>query len=379
MWLLVAGLIFVAAITIGIIFNLRFWPSLVAIHRSDQDESSSPFVSVLIPARNESRNLRRCLSSIQAQTYKQLEIICLDDRSEDDTAEIIEQFAATDPRVKLMRGANLPEGWVGKSHACAQLAGASSGDWLLFTDADTVHAPDSIQRAVATAMKRRADLLTGFPRILSNHALGNLVLPLMHFLIALHLPIFQVERSRKSMFMAAHGAFMLYRREAYEQIGGHGATKHRNALVEDMTMAKATKEAGYRVSLVDITPIVACEMYEQPAQVWNGFAKNIYNGIGRSTPLLFTLFLLYFSLYVFPIFIFLAFLSQGQLGYATLAFGIVVFGMLHKALVDRKFQVNGLWFLGISVSVCLLIAIGIRSWFLGVTSRGYEWKGRIYR
>ncbi len=379
MWLLVAGLIFTVALTIGIICNLRFWPSLITIHRTEEDERLSPFVSVLIPARNESRNIRRCLSSLQAQSYKWIEIICLDDRSEDDTAEIIAQTASTDSRVKLMRGAELPVGWVGKSHACAQLAEAAKGDWLLFTDADTVHSPDAIQRAVITAMKRRADLLTGFPRILSNHALGYLVLPLMHFLIALHLPVFQVERSKKSMFMAAHGAFMLYRREAYEQIGGHGALKHRNALVEDMTMAKATKEAGYLVSLVDISPIVACEMYDQPGQVWNGFAKNIYNGIGRSTSLLFTLFFFYFCLYVFPIVIFLILLSQGQLWLASLALGVVVLGMLQKALVDRKFQVNGLWFLGISISTCLLIAIGIRSWFLGITSRGYEWKGRIYR
>jgi chlorobactene glucosyltransferase len=378
MLILLIGAIFALMITLWIYVNLRAWPMLVPNVQFDEINANEPLVSILIPARNESRNIGRCIESLMNQEYKNMEIICLDDRSDDNTFEIVQKLATIDPRIKIIHGRELPAGWIGKPHACHQLSEVAIGDWLLFTDADTIHASDSVRRAIATAQARHADVLTGFPRIESTHTLGWLVLPLMHFLIALHLPTSRIEGSTKPMFMAAHGAFMLYQKRAYVAVGGHEAVQHRNALVEDMTMAKSAKSIGLCVTLVDITPTVACEMYEYPSQIWNGFAKNIYNGVGRSTLILFGIIVLYFTLYLLPVFLLIVFFISNQWLEALLAAWMVTFGIVHKAMVDQRFGVKKRWSLYFPLSIACMIAIALRSWLMGITGRGYEWKGRVY-
>ncbi|MCI3922528.1 glycosyltransferase [Paenibacillus sp. TRM 82003] len=386
-WLIAVWMGAAAATTGWLLYNLRQWPKLLSVDDGGANASEGeapkkrPFVSVLVPARNESRNIRRCVESLLAQRYDHYEILVLDDRSEDDTSAIVEALRnkADDRSLRLLRGAELPAGWVGKSHACAQLAGAAAGEWLLFVDADTIHRPEMLERAIATARARGADLLTGFPRPIASHLTGKLVLPLLHFVIALHLPLRQVERSPKPMFVAAHGAFLLLRRETYEAIGGHRSPLIRSSLVEDMAIARATKAAGRRVALVDIASVVDCEMYERSEDVWNGFAKNAYHGIGRSAVLLLGLLLVYAAMYVAPLLACALFAATGRFGFTVCCGLIYLMGCWQKASVDRTFVGNARLAWLHPVSLALLVGIALRSWAIALRGRGYTWKGRVYR
>ncbi len=371
--------------TVALMWNLQQWVRLngdvaESIARTCTGGSSRklPFVSVLVPARNEERSIAVCVQSLLKQRYENYEVIVLDDRSEDGTRMALARLASDHPRLAVIDGSELEPGWAGKNFACARLAAAAKGEWLLFVDADTVHAPDMLSSALAAAVRRGSGLLTGFPRIVSSHTLGWLVLPLLHFVISLHLPIRWVERSPLPRFAAAHGAFMLYRRDVYAAIGGHGHPAHRAALVEDMTMAAAVKRAGYRLTLADITPYVSCDMYEYPHQIWNGFAKNIYNGLGRRWTLLAGIVVFYVALYIAPLPGILAAASAGHLALSPPLALIAALGWTQKALVDSRFNVSGPWFLAMPVSAALLVLLAVRSWWLSFRRIGYEWKGRVY-
>jgi chlorobactene glucosyltransferase len=359
-------------ITVWVLWNVRCWPK----HAVQGTGEPLPFVSVLVPARNEEAKLARCLESLLRQEYPSFEVICLDDRSEDATPDILLTLQQRYPKLAVLHGKPLPDGWVGKCHACHQLGEHAAGQWLLFTDADTVHAPGMLAAMVRTGLAESAGLVTGFPRVLSRHTFGWLVLPMLHFIITLHLPLRMAARSLDPRFTAAHGAFLLFRRTAYEQIGRHAL--HRASLIEDMTMAKAVKSAGFPVALTDITDHVSCEMYDRPADVWHGFTKNMFVGLGRSTPLLFGLLLGYFVLYILPLGLAVGALVQETMTLFWLTAATVLLSVFQKAAVDRKFGVPLGWSLLLPFSFLSIMAIALRSWYAAVSGAGYQWKGRRY-
>nr|WP_275422747.1 glycosyltransferase family 2 protein [Paenibacillus mucilaginosus] len=361
-----------AVLTVWVIHNLRGWP------RPSRSGSGHalPHVSILVPARDEEHNIVRCLESLLRQEYPSFEVICLDDGSKDRTPQLLAELQLRYPKLRVLEGADLPEGWVGKCFACHRLSEAADGRWLLFTDADTVHDPDMLAAHLRTALAREAGLLTGFPRVISRHALGWLTLPMLFFVIALHLPLRRVEGARDPRFTAAHGAFMLYRRDVYDRIGGHAA--FRGALVEDMEMARAVKAAGEALVLCDITERTGCEMYRHPAQIWDGFAKNLFPGLGRSTPLLAGLLLFYTLFYIAPLPAAAVLLPLGERPAALAFLAVFLLGALQKAAVDRHFRVPGPWFLLVPASFTVLVLLAVRSWFLAFRGRDYVWKGRRY-
>lgn len=361
-----------------VILNVRQWPSLLPTEDTPLSAQPQPLVSILLPARNEAQMVGRCIASLRKQTYASWELLVLDDESHDETAHIVQMHAQLDPRITLLTGKPLPDGWIGKCHACAQLATHAKGEWLLFTDADTIHDTDMLSRTLVTAQTYDAGLLTGFPRVVSTHAFGWLVLSLMHFVIALHLPVSFVRTAVHPHFIAAHGAFMLYRKTVYDHIGGHAAPLHRHALVEDMVMAKAVKRNGFAVSLVDICPVVACEMYRTPQGVWDGFAKNIFNGMGRSTPLFLGILLLYTLLYIVPVcgIAYAVWLGSPYTLWGWI--GCVLVGICTKATVDHRFGVRIRWSACLPYSMVLLVVLGLRSWYRALRKSGYWWKERKY-
>lgn len=155
----------IAAGLVGFVLNLFF--NFRALKRPRRDSplpESPPLVSVLIPTRDEEANIEACLKSLQNQDYPNFEILVLDDNSTDNTAKIVERMAAEDMRIRLFMSEPLPEGWVGKSFGCYQLAQKARGSWLLFVDADTIHAPHMLRSVLALAIESKTGLLSGFPR-----------------------------------------------------------------------------------------------------------------------------------------------------------------------------------------------------------------------
>lgn len=375
-WVLLAALALLLVQLAFLVVNLRAWPSL------DEPVPLPDRVSLLIPARDEGSRLGACLDACLAQTHANLEIIVLDDQSTDDTWDVIASYAA-DPRLRKLRGDPAAPGDFGKSRACAQLAAAATGDWLCFIDADVRLAPITVTAAVATARRRDADLLSGFGHVLNRSLTGHLVTTMMAFTIAAHLPLRRATHSSDPRFVAANGMFLLFARHAYESIGGHlQAGQH---IVEDMALARAIKRSGRRALLCNLTGYLSVAMYDRARDVWHGFSKNAFAGIGRSAAVLILVTSLYAWMYILPPVTVLALALAALIGHgsstATWAVAAIAtaLGPGLKRLVDRRFGVARWVSLLMAASALLLIGIllysAVRSWL----RIGYTWKGRRYQ
>ncbi len=249
---------------------------------ADVEPSSGMPVSVIVPARNESATIGTLLTSLRASTYQPLEIIVIDDRSTDDTREQVARFAAADPRVRLVDGTELPDGWLGKPWACAQGAAIAHGELLVFTDADTRHAPSLLGR-VATAMARDAvDLLTLMSRQECITFWERIVQPQIFFILTLRYHPARVNRARRTDQAIANGQFLAVRRATYQRLGGHGAVS--GEVVEDLALAQHFVRNGARLRLMFSDKLLTTRMYRSLAQVVEGWSKNLYLGARRSAP-----------------------------------------------------------------------------------------------
>ncbi|QJC53957.1 glycosyltransferase [Paenibacillus albicereus] len=337
---------------------------------------------MLIPARNEERNLPRCLDSLLAQRVPPREILVLDDRSGDATARIAERAAGRPgSRVRLLRGRELPDGWMGKSHACAQLAAEASGRWLLFLDADVALEPGALEAAAREASSQGSGLVSGFPRQETGTWMEKLVVPMMLFTILCHLPLRLVSRSRSPRFAAANGAFILIASDSYRRIGGHAAV--RSSLLDDMELIRLAKRGGEPARLARIDGFASSRMYRSAAEVWAGYRKNLFPGLGRSLPLLLFVSAAYAALYLLPAAGVLAGLAAWAAAghppaWLPAAAAAWALGALVKLAVDRSGRAPAWQCLLLPASIALVLLIGADSARCHYRKRGYEWKGRRY-
>ena len=231
-----------------------------------------PFVSVLIPARNESRNIEACLEGLLAQNYPNYEVLVYDDRSEDDTAKKVKQF--NDPKLELIEGGALPEDWHGKHHACHQLAERATGTWWLFVDADTTHAPEMLEQAIDYAVRHEVDLLSAFVNQQTKTLGEKLMVPFPFWIIFSLLPMLVGRLFKWPAFAAANGQFMLFNADSYRMIGGHEAV--RKEAVDDVALARLTVKRKLRWRMVDATRVSSCRMYRSFKESFLGFKKNYF-------------------------------------------------------------------------------------------------------
>lgn len=233
-----------------------------------------PPVSVLVPARNEAGNIEACLASLLLQEYPDYEVIVLDDHSTDETPQILSRLAAHNPRLRLESGTPLPPGWLGKHWACHQLSEAARGELLLFVDADTRHSPKMLCASVSALLAEQADLVTAFPRQEVVTWGERLLVPFLGFGILTFIPVRLVQRLRLAALSVTIGQFMLFRRKAYEAIGGFAAV--RAELVDDMCLGRNIIQQGYEWRLMDGTRHVSCRMYRSFWQAVEGFGKSLF-------------------------------------------------------------------------------------------------------
>ena len=238
-----------------------------------------PQVSVLIPARNEERAIAAAVESALASTDVDVEVVVLDDHSEDGTARVVRELAARDPRVRLVFGPPLPPGWCGKQHACAVLGREARYSLLLFVDADVRLAPAGLSRLVAFQRASNADLVSGVPFQETGTWLERLLIPLIHFVLLGFLPLARMRTSRAPALAAGCGQLFLARRSGYEQVGGHAAV--RTSLHDGLTLPRAFRRAGLATDLCDATDVASCRMYRSAREVWFGLAKNATEGLAR--------------------------------------------------------------------------------------------------
>jgi len=230
--------------------------------------AKQPQLSVIIPARNEEANLGTCLESLVSQTGVDFEIIVVNDHSTDRTRAIAESFS----NVHVIDAGPLPSGWTGKNNAVATGARKAHGEWLLFTDADTVHLHGSLQRAHVEATENHADMLSYSPEQIAVTFWEMAVLPVVFAELARQYPPSKVS-DPSSPEAAANGQFILIRREAYDAIGGHAAVA--NKILEDVALARRVKASGRKIRFRYAADAVRTRMYRNFAQLREGWTKNL--------------------------------------------------------------------------------------------------------
>jgi chlorobactene glucosyltransferase len=336
------------------------------------EPSHWPRASLLLPARDEAANIAACVQSLLAQDYPDFEIMVLDDQSGDETGEILAEIAARDTRLRVLAGRPLPSGWLGKHWACHQLAQLANGEVWLLTDADTVHHPGALQQAVAALLAERADLITGVPRQAVRSWGERLIVPILPWSLFCFFPLALAERWPWPPLVTALGQFMLFRRAAYERIGGHAAV--RNHAADDVALARRLAAHGGRWRLVDAGEVVSCRMYRSFRQAFMGFSKSLFAAFGYN-PVVFTAIWVWLGL-VFLLPPVLVGLASGGLAFP-----------LRLPLVATALAA-GLWALAIGrlrlppallafypLSVALTLAVAAHSLVTTATGRA-AWKGR---
>ena len=235
-------------------------------------------VSIIVPARNEEANIERLVRSLAAQQGVR-EILVVDDQSEDRTREILEALRAEAPLLRVFTVDSLPEGWLGKAYAVSLAAREATGDWLLFTDADTEHLPGSLAALLELAERERADLLSLSPGQITPTWWEKAVIPLIYVNLA-RLYRFEEISDPRSSAAAANGQYLLIRREVYARLGGHQAI--RDEILEDVELAKRVKAAGGKLLFLPGAAWVRTRMYRTFSEMWAGWSKNLFLLYGRS-------------------------------------------------------------------------------------------------
>jgi hypothetical protein len=272
--LTVAGTVGSVALTAHSVANLR------ALRVPDLDPApATERVSILLPVRDEAAQIGDCLRAVLDQiSLPDLEILVLDDGSTDGTADVVRTVAADDPRVRLLTGTPLPPGWLGKTHACAQLAAAATGSVLVFVDADVRLAPQAVAASVALLRDAGLDLVCPYPRQIAESMAERLVQPLLQWSWLTTLPLRHAERSPRPSMSAANGQLLVVDAETYRRCGGHGAV--RDQVLDDMELLKAVKRSGGTGGVVDGTGLAVCRMYTDWTSLSEGYRKSLWAAFG---------------------------------------------------------------------------------------------------
>ena len=288
----------------------------------------APRVAVVIPARDEARNIGACVRSVLATTYPALEVVVVDDHSRDATGEIARALAAADGRVRVLANPDLPDGWFGKQWACANGAAATTAGIILFADADTRHTPDLLVRTIAFMTRERADLLSVVGQQVMGSFWERLLQPQVFGLLAARFGgAGSVNRARRAADVIANGQCLVVRRTAYEALGGHAAV--RDKVAEDLALAQRAFRAGLRVRAVVGLDQLSTRMYESLPELVRGWGKNVFAGGRDAVPFgalgraLFPLMLVAGPLFTLAPPIVLALSLAGVLGTAALVWSAI--------------------------------------------------------
>jgi glycosyltransferase involved in cell wall biosynthesis len=242
------------------------------------DPAAAPSITAIIPAKDEEATLDDCLASVCAQQHPALEILVIDDRSTDRTAEIAQGFADRDTRVRLLRNDHLPPGWTGKTYVLDRAAREATGRWLWFLDADTVHAPEFLGAMLEYARANRAALVSLLPELRCETFWEEIVQPLGGIVLMQSFPLHRVNDDR-SRLAFANGQSILVERSAYDAAGGHAAVRDR--FVEDIGLAGKVKALGLPVRTTLVRGLVTCRMYASLPQLVRGWSRILYDALDR--------------------------------------------------------------------------------------------------
>jgi glycosyltransferase involved in cell wall biosynthesis len=326
-------------------------------------------VSAIVPARNEEAVIATCIESLGSQPEIG-EILVVNDQSTDDTAKVVRSLMEKIPHLRLLESHDLPDGWVGKNYALWIGVQHAKGTWLLFTDADAQHQPNSVAQALKIAQENNAALVSFSPEQITQTWYEKALIPYIYLRLAKHFSYEKVN-DPKSLAAAANGQFLMMRRDVYDAIGGHPGVA--GEILEDVALAMRVKSAGHRIWFGSGKGIVRVRMYRSFHAMWEGWKKNLYRLMGGTPSAVFREvesslpwipFLLILAGMKFPILLFLGvlFFIVRQTGYGL-------------DLARNHFPFSFIFYY--APAVLLYVGVLWASYRSHVNGR-IEWKGREY-
>ncbi|HSD04518.1 MAG TPA: glycosyltransferase [Nitrosopumilaceae archaeon] len=351
------------------------------LDRFDAKPHSNPKVSVILPARNEERFIEKCLNSLLNQDYQNYEIIVIDDRSEDNTGNIIKKISEKNSKIIHVTAQPKPERWIGKNWACFEGFKKSTGELLLFTDADTKHSRSMISLAVSHLHSESLDALTVIPKMLCLDRWTKITLPVLSTFLHTRFSALRVnDPSKKTGYF--FGSFFIIKRETYESVGTHEGVK--GELVEDGALGKKVKESGFKMKMVRGEHLLEAIWARDFTTLWNGLKRLVIPLYLQSKKIAVGIFfaVLFLLFMPFPILAYSSiFVSMAQSFSVLFLISIVTTSLLYFAAVLEAKKGLGLSTIH---ALCgpvgsFIIVAGFGSGILQATSNtSVTWRGRTY-
>jgi glycosyltransferase involved in cell wall biosynthesis len=335
------------------------------------EDAACPSISLIFAARDEEEKLPAALATLATLDYPHLEIIGVDDRSQDATGSILDDFAAAHPRFRVVHVAELPSGWLGKPHALQKAYEASTGEWLLFTDADVRFRPDVLRRAVTVAAERKLHHLTLVCNV-EMHGFWEKTL-LTFFGLAFHLSTdaYSVSNPNSRAYVGI-GAFQLLTRSAYETIGTH--RRLAMEVVDDMKLGKLVKQSGFRSSVAIAQDFVSVRWHAGARNIIRGVTKNMFAALGYNLAFAAVALAGVFLLNVVP---YLAvFAGHGWIRFVSVI--AVVIALCMHGSVDMVNKVSPLYALTHPIGAVAFCYMILRSVAVTLWQGGVTWRGTFY-
>ncbi len=353
------------------IFNLIYFRKAKSVPLISEKEET--LVSILIPARNEQQNIERCLYSLFDQNYKNIEIIVLDDDSDDDTFSLVKKISQEDDRLKVVKGTSVPAGWTGKNWACHQLSKLAKGDFYLFVDADTKLQATLINETISEMKSSDIDLLSLFPRRITSTLVDKIISITIGWLIFSCLPLLLADKN--PMFSSAFGQFLLFRRGAYKSIGGHEGIKSK--ILDDFELGRSITRNGLVLKLFDGTDRISTFSYSSEKEALDGFSKSIFPFFNNRIMPFLILWVLFLSSSMIPFIVLFGDLLDIRLSRSKEVMTYLIWGSLTISWIISSYRSKqgiayGLLFPVVTIVTALL---GIFS-VLSFAYRNVRWKDR---
>ena len=360
--------------------------------KSEKTIKNPPLISIIIPSRNEESRISKCIETLKKQTYPNLEIIIVDD-STDNTVGVIRKIVGKDNRFKIIKQEKLQPGWVGKPFAVQQGSKIAKGKWLLFIDADTHYDTKVVEKALEHAIKEKIDMLSLVPQHLCQSFWEKVIQPIPLAMLPAISPLAKVN-DPKSKVATAFGPFILIKKSVFDKVKGYETIKSK--IADDAELAKLVKTSGFRLGLANAQNLMKIRMYDRFSEIWSGWSKNIFlgtvqkRGINSSFQRLFILLIGLFFIFVLMIFPFLTFLTSITMYYFTasltwryillFSFSTWILSIFALAYTQICYKIGRARYAPISLFLGGIVTIGIflNSGIKSVSRKSVTWKGREY-
>ncbi|MCI0455113.1 MAG: glycosyltransferase [Candidatus Dadabacteria bacterium] len=385
MLVLVIISIFTIVLTIFLLNLLRVTTNFDEVPIVKTVEGTTPLVSIIVPMRNEERNAMQCIESLLSQSYPNVEVIAVDDLSKDKTLSILNQLALAHTNLKVIEGTSTPEDWTGKTHALWQGVMQANGDWLLFLDADITSKPYMLTSVIRYVQENTIDMLSVSPFHVLETFWERIIQPIIFTSIFYAFTPKKIN-DPKSKIAAALGGFILIRRGVYEALGGHSPI--RNSIVEDFSLAYLVKSSGYKLRIMKGEKLVSVKWYTNFAEIWEGWTKNIFVGLGKKWgQLVFSVFMLFVLGVFFPVLFAWSCLEVFFFGVKSYVWLVILAESLFLLILTiyiglhctHLFAIPRYYSFTFPIGIAIFIAIMLASAYKVTSGSGVTWKERVYR